>query len=215
MDQRNPESPDGDPYEFILNPQKSSKPKPFKGLGGGNRFVVTIVMIVGGVLLFMIVITVLLNALAPKKISKEEFTGLVQTQHELIRVANQGTVGATRQTIKNLATTVEFTMMTQEKQTIELLGKNGVKVGEKQLALKQNAETDKKFASAKATSTFDAAFTQVMEDSLNSYATTLKQMTALAPSTTQRDQLSDYYKQTQQLISQIPYTQTENATPTQ
>lgn len=212
MDQQNPDSPGGDPYEFILNPQKSSKPKALKGLGG-NRFILTIIMVVAGALLFMIIVTVILNALAPEKISKEQYAGLVQTQHELIRVANQGTASATRQTIKNLATTVEFTMMTQEKKTLELLGKNGVKMGEKELALKQNAETDQKFTSAKATSTFDTTFTQVLEDNLDSYATTLKQMTTLAQTTTERDQLSDYYQQTQRLISQIPYTQTDTPTP--
>lgn len=209
MDQQYSDGSPGNPYEFILNPDKPQKPKPLKSMGG-NRFILTIVALVGGVLLLMIVVTVLLNALAPKKINKEELIGLTQTQQELIRISNQGGSGATRQTTRNLATTVEYTMLTQQKETLKLLGQNGVKVGPKELALKQNAQTDQKFTSAKATSTFDPTFTDIIESELTTYSATLKALFAKATTQKERDWLGDYYQQTQQLISQVPYTQAED-----
>jgi hypothetical protein len=200
------------PYEFILNPDKPKKPV-LKGLGGGNHFILTIVALVGGVLLLMIVATVLLNALGPKKISKQELTGLAQSQQELIRISHQGGTDAVRQTTRNLATTTEYTLLTQQKETLKLLAKNGAKIGGKELALKQNAQTDQKLASAKTTSTFDDTFTTVTEQQLTAYASMLKSLSAKAKTQTERDRLGGYYQQTQQLISQVPYTQSETVVP--
>lgn len=201
-----PGSPQGNPYDFILNPAPPPKSKKLGSIGG-NKFLLTIVMLVGGAFLLMIIVALLLNALAPKKINEAELIGLAQSQQELIRVSTQGARGAVQQTTKDLATTVEYTMLTQEKQTLTVLTRNGTKVGDKQLTLKQKAETDQKLATAKSTSTFDTTFTGLLEDSLNDYANELKQLSALGGSTAERNRLADYYQQTQLLLSRIPYAQ--------
>jgi len=207
MDPNNqyPGSPQGNPYEFILNPQQQPK----KNIGGkfGNRFILTLSLIIGGTFILMIIVAVLLNALAPAKISKEDLISLAQTQNEIHRVSAQATSSATQQVTKNLATTIEYTMVTQRKQTIDVLAKNKVEVGAKELSLKQNATTDQKFATAKATSTFDQTFTEIIQDELTGYANTLKDLSSKSASQSERDRMSDYYRQVQQLISQIPYTQ--------
>jgi hypothetical protein len=98
-------------------------------------------------------------------------------------------------------------MVTQQKQTLDVLAENGVEVGEKELALKQNATTDQKFTTAKVTSTFDKTFTEVIQAELDNYAATLKNFSTISATRSERDRMSDYYRQVQQLISQVPYTQ--------
>jgi len=202
--QQYPGSSQGNPYEFILNPNKPAKAKAF---GPKNRLPVILGLIAGAVLLVVIVLSVILSAIAPKKIDTATLVGLAQTQQELIRISSQAATSAVQQSTLNLASTVEFTMTTQQQQTEDVLSKNGVKVDTKQLALKQNATTDQKFASAKSTSTFDEVYTEIIQTQLNSYASTLKGLTTISASQSERDRMSDYYRQTQLLISQIPYTQ--------
>lgn len=207
MDPNNqyPSSPQGNPYEFILNPNQAPKKK----IGGkfGNHFVLTIAAIVGGALILMIILSFVINALSPAKISKEDEIALAQTQTELLRISRQASSDAVQQVTKNLATTVEYTMVTQQKQTIDVLAKIKVKVNNKELALKQNATTDQKFATAKATSTFDQTYTEIIQTELTNYANTLKALSAKSASQSERDRMNDYYRQVQQLISQIPYAQ--------
>lgn len=190
-------SPGGNPYEFILNPEPPKRKK----LLGGNKLLKLLIFIIGGVVAFMIIVTILLNVLAPEKIGKAEFTSLAQTQNELIRVADQGSRDSRQQITKNLATTMQYTMITQQKLTLLKVGK----VGKKELSLKQNAATDQKLASAKQTSTFDDAFTKIAEESLNSYANEVKVLFDKAKTDADRELMSDFYKQAQLLIAQIPY----------
>ncbi|MET1033061.1 MAG: hypothetical protein ABWX94_01015, partial [Candidatus Saccharimonadales bacterium] len=150
-----------------------------------------------------IVVTLLLNALAPKKIDRPQRMALAQTQTELIRVADQGSKDARQQVTKNLATTIQYTMTTQQKRIVDPLGK----VSKKELSLKQKAATDQQLASSKQTSTFDTTFTKIIEEELNAYALELKGLFDLASNDKERDLMSDLYKQTQLLIAQIPYTQ--------
>jgi len=201
QNQGGPQPPQGNPYEFILNPD-ANKPKRRLGFGK-NKLVFTLVFIVGGALLLMLLVTLLLNALAPKKIGKSELMGLAQTQNELIRISAQGSKDARQQVTKNLATTVQYTMTTQQKKTTSTLGK----VGKKELALKQKATSDQQLKSAKQTSTYDPAFTKLIEGELTSYANEVKTLFDLASNDKDRDLMSSFYEQTQLLIAQVPYTQ--------
>jgi hypothetical protein len=194
----------GSPYEFIMNP--GEKPKKKFGFGGGN-FAMTIGLIVGGALLFMIILTLILNAFGGSKVGTADLITLAQTQNELVRVSDQGARTGVQQVTKNLGVTIQYTMDTQQKQVLSYLAANGTEVDPKDLKLKQNASTDQQLASAKTTSTFDLVFSQIMQTELDSYANDLKQLHARAATKTERDMMSKYYEQTQLLISQIPYTQ--------
>lgn len=195
--------PQGNPYDFIMNPQKPPKKK--FSLGGGN-FAVTIGVIVGGAFLFMIILAIILNSLSGGSSSKASLIGLAQTENELARVSQQAATSATQQTTKNLAVTIQLTMLTQQKRALTLLANNGTNVGEKDLALKQNAQTDQQLASAKTTSTFDLTYSQLIQDQLEAYANELKTLHNKTASKAESDLTSSFYEQTQLLISQIPYT---------
>jgi hypothetical protein len=207
MDQQPPyQPPIGNSYDFIMNPQQPPKPKKI-GLGGNSHFGLTIAFILGGAVLFMVVLAVIINIFSGGTSNKTSLISLAQTQNELIRVAGQGTKSAVQQTTKNLSVTVQYSVSTQQKQTLAYLANHGTAVGSKDLTLKQNASTDQQFATAKVTSTFDSVFTQIMQDGLTSYAGNLKQLYNTTTNTTVKELTSTYYEQTQLLISQIPYTQ--------
>jgi hypothetical protein len=194
----------GSPYEFILNPQQAPKKK--IGLGG-NNFALTLAIIVGGAFVFMIILAMILNAFGSKTLSKDDLISLAQTQNELVRVSQAAAATANQQTTKNLAVTIQLSMITEQKRSVDFLAKNGVKVDEKQLALKQNAQTDQQLASAKTTSTFDLVLSQLMQTELENYSRDLKTLNGKAANKTESDLTSDFYSQTQLLIAQIPYTQ--------
>jgi hypothetical protein len=201
----------GNPYDFILNPDQPKKQR--KMLGGGNSFIRTIIFIVAGTITLLIVAAIIINALAPKKVTDKDLISLAQTQAEMMRISNQAGTQAKQQTTRNLASTVQYTMATQQKQTVDKLAAMGVKVQAKQLALKQDATTDQKFTTAKATSTYDQTYTEIIQEQLTAYANTLKSLNDIA-SASERDRLSDYYQQTQLLISQVPYAQERIESPT-
>lgn len=194
----------GSPYEFILNPSKPPKKK--MGLGG-NNFAMTLGLIIGGAFIFMIILSVLLNAVGGKTLSKGDLIALAQSENELVRVSQSATASATQQTTKNLAVTIQLSMLSQQQKTVNFLAQNGVKVDQKELGLKQNAQTDQQLSSAKTTSTFDLVFSQIMQDELDTYAKNLKVLNSRAANQTESDLTSTFYTQTQLLISQIPYTQ--------
>lgn len=200
------QNPSGNPYDFILNPEKPKKTHKF-GFGGNNLFK-TIAFILGGTFILMLIATIAINLLAPKTLKKEDVIGLAQTQQELIRVSNEATGSAVQQTTKNLAATVQYTITTQQQATLKVLLAKGVNVEKKQLELKQNADTDQQLTTATSTSTFDTVFTQIIENQLNSYASNLKQLyEQTGADKTEKDLFAKQHTEVQLLISQIPYTQ--------
>jgi hypothetical protein len=162
----------------------------------------------GGVVILVIFLAVIVNLLSSGKSSvTEDLVSITQIQNEIIRISHQGTSDSVQQTTKNLAVTAEYAVMTQQKETIAYLAKYGRTLAEKEAGLKQNAQTDQQFALAKSTSTFDLVFSQVMQNSLTDYATSLKRVFTHTTNADTKALLSDYYSQTQLLISQIPYAQ--------
>jgi len=197
--------PVGNSYDFIMNPQKPPKQRKF-GIGRNSSLGMLLGLIVGGAVLFMIVVAVVLSMFSSNS-AGVSLTGIAQTQNELIRVADQGVRGSVRQTTKNLAVTIQYGLTTQQKQTIAYMARTGVSIAEKELALKQNATTDQRLASAKTTSTFDSVFAEIMQEQLTAYADSVRQLHNTTTNKTEKELLGTYYEQTQLLISQIPYTQ--------
>ena len=201
--QQYPGSPQGNPYDFILNPTQPPKRKLVK-----DAFLIKIVVILVSVFLVMVVAAILLNVYGPKQIGAGELTSLAQTQTELARISQQAGTQARQQTTRNLAATVQYTMLTQQKQTLSLLKKRGKDINDKELALKQNATTDQQLKAAKTTSTFDKTYTTIVETELKTYAEHLRSLSAnQSARKADRDQINDYYRQVQDLLGQVPYTQ--------
>ena len=184
-----------------------SRQKKKFGIGGLDPLVVKIIFILGIAFAVIVVMAIVVNLAAPKRLGNADLISLAQTQQEIIRVADAGNAGAVRQTTKNLAITTEYTLRTQQAALLDTLAKQGVKVKDKELGLKQDASTDLKLKEAQQTSTYDTTFSQIIEDELRSYANNVSALHDRTASESQRDFLSTNFTQAQLLISQVPYTQ--------
>jgi hypothetical protein len=193
--------PHQNPYDFIMNPGKP--PKKRLGL---DPFVTKIFLGLGVLFGLMVLIAVFLSLTASKSTSTADLVALAQTQQEIIRVANQGSVGAVQQVTKNLAITTEFTLKTQQADLLDYLGKQGREVKDAELDLKQNATTDLDLKDAKETSTFDITFSQILEEELRNYANTANRLFNNTANEKQQTFLSKYYSEAQDLITQVPFT---------
>lgn len=177
-------------------------------LGGGN-LPVTLGIIVGAATILIILIVLFSSLLSGGNSSKSNLISLAQTQTEIMRVSDKGQAGSRSQTVKNLAVTINMSVSSQQHEIIGVLGKNGVKLDEKDLKLKQNGQTDQRLTAAKNTNTFDKEFTQVMQESLEAYANSLRQANGAAKSRTEQELTKKYITQTELLIAQIPYSNPE------
>lgn len=198
----NPQYPDQNPYDFIMNPQAPQKPK--KSLFGGNSFITKLVLIIGSVIVFMITTAVILNITTSDKIDTGDLQTLAQTQQEVIRVATNGMTNSRNQDNRNLATSVAMSVGTQQQQLISYLETQGIKVSAKDLALKEDAARTTQLTNAQQTSTYDVVFPQVMQTLLNDYAKELQTIYNGMSNQNARNLLKTDYDQTQLLLQQVP-----------
>jgi hypothetical protein len=197
------------PYDFIVNPAPKPKRSLFR-LPMHDPFIRKIVLIAGGAISILIVLIVVVAVLGGGKSSTDTLLGLAQTEQELTRIATAGATGGVQQNTKNMATTTQVTIQSHQQQVLALLNKRGLKkVSTKQLSLKQDASTDQQLTVARQTSTFDLVFSQIMQRQLQSYATTVKQLATTSAKASEQELFSDFYEQTQLLISQITPAQSQ------
>ena len=201
----NPQYPEQNPYDFIMNPNQQ-QPKRAVDLNGKNGFFLKIGLIVGGVIILMIGITIAMNMLTGSKTNTDDLKLLAQTQQEIIRVSTsaQNGTGIRDQALKNFAANTQLTLATQQAQLVSYLEQNGAKMNNKQLALKKDDQTDATLAQARATSTYDIAFKQVIKSSLSTYASEIQTNYNNASAADVRTYLKKSYDQTQLLIQQLP-----------
>ena len=210
--------PDHNPYDFIMNsgaPQPK-RPIPLKvPAGGKNGFIVKIALIVGGAIILLIAILIGSSLLSSDDTNTTDLTALAQTQSEIIRVATQGAQNGRDQATKNFAVNTNLSVSTQQLRIVNYLATKGTKLKSKELGLKESDTTTKQLAQAKATSTFDAAFLQIMQTSLDSYSSDLQKYYESSSSSAVKKLLKADYEQTQLLRSQIPSSTGSSSTTVQ
>ena len=123
--------------------------------------------------------------------SSAQLTDIAEQQTEIARVADIGVQKATSTATKNLAHTTKLSMISGQQQTVALLKKQGHKVSSKQLAIKQNSTTDQQLNDAAANNNFDATFTKLLTDELNSYRQSLSTTYKASNSSSERALLLD------------------------
>ncbi len=211
--------PEQSPYDFIMNPNTPPQKSPLAlkvDPNSKNGFLVKIGLIVGGVIVFMIIVSVVVNMLTSDKTNTTDITALAQTQTEIVRVASKATAGtATNQGVRNFAMNTSLTVSTQQQKTIALLATKHVKLNTKKLALKKDETVDTQLIAASSSSTFDSVFAQIMQKQLNSYTDDLQTYYKNATSTEIKQLLQQDYNQTQLLKAQLPSNVTSTGTSVQ
>lgn len=163
-------TPQQDPYEFIMNPQK-----PAKGplLGGSFKLkillivIVTIIFIIGGVILGNILG-------AEKKAQQERLIEIAQTQTEIIRLATLAENKANGSDLKALNLISKLSVQSSSNEIDNVLKKNKVKVNSKILSKKKNAKNDEMLTQASSTSSFDSVYKKLLIEQISEYQNQLK-----------------------------------------
>lgn len=209
---------DNNPYDFIMNPGTPA-PKnrvPLPGANSKNAFLFKIGFIVGGVIILMIILAIVVNLLSSGKSSTEEFRSLAQTQQEVLRISEEGNRDARAQSVKNAAKNINLSVTTQQLKTLDYLAARDVKMKDKELALKADAEATKKLEAANQTSTFDSVFLQIMRQTLETYGNELVTLYNSSSNSEAKKILKEDVEQTRLLLEQLPTSavQTPGATTT-
>lgn len=157
------------PYEFILNPDASHHKAPV-----GNSLVGRMLAIVGVVVALTIIGAVAYKLFLPKDNSTQQITAIAQEQQELVRVASFVASHAGSTNLVNFAVNTQMSVSTNQQAAIAYAATRGVKLESKVLILKQDAATDKLFASAISTNTFDTTAAQTLNTQLSTYQANLK-----------------------------------------
>lgn len=181
-------------------------PKQPKASGGGisqNPFVMKLLFLAGGAVVFMIVAGFAINIFYGDKTNIQGIVSLTQQQQEIIRISGKIT-DSTSQATKNAAISTQATITTHQAEWILFLGQRDRKVPAKELSMKQNLATDRRLSQATATSTFDIAFKQVMRAQLEEYAAALKAAHAKASGQKEKALLAEDYNEVQILLEQWP-----------
>lgn len=197
-----PPPPASNPYDFITTGGKP--PKSGRLPSTSNPFVAKLIVLVGGAVVVMIVVTLVVNLLFGSKTNLNDLVSLAQTEQEIARVTNQTQQTATDQTVAGAAISTRLTLLTQQQGVLTYLSTHRHKVGAKDLGLKKNITTDKRLVQAQATSTFDIVFTQIMRGQLQDYATSLQTASDSSSSKMVKTFLTTDYNQVQMLLKQWP-----------
>jgi hypothetical protein len=189
------------PYEFIVNPNKPLK-KP--GLFQGNDFLRRIILMVGGLVIVVILVTVVLNLLVPTKNISGSLISITQSQQEIIRVAAIGSNQASSSNLRNFATTVQVSIGTSQSSILGYLAQFKKVPDAKLLVLGYSKSTDQTLASATATSTFDTAFQQILVSDLSDYTQKVVSTYKTTTNTTTKALLQKNFDTAKLLLSATP-----------
>ncbi|MGZ6005072.1 MAG: hypothetical protein ACXWLH_02880, partial [Candidatus Saccharimonadales bacterium] len=169
-------------------------------LGGGSKTRRILIVVAGIIFILVIVIVLFSSVFKSSGGAVVQLTDLAQQQSEIARVADIGVQKAVSSATKNFAHTTKLTMLSSQNDTLAVLKKSGHKISDKQLALKTNSATDQQLDAASANSTFDATFTKLITDELNSYRTSLQSDYRLATSTNEKVLLQDSFNSVSLLL---------------
>lgn len=209
----NPQYPEQNPYDFIMNPNQPAPKRPLD-ISGKNGFALKIGMIVGALIIIMIAASLLINLFTGNRTNTADLQALAQSQQEIIRVAQvaNGGSGLRDQSLKNFATNTQLTVATQQTALLAYLTKHDAKMSPKTLGLKKDDQTDKQLAQARATSTYDIAFQQIAARQLANYSNELQTNFNNATEKDVRSYLQESYQNVQLLRAQMP-TPSNTTTP--
>jgi hypothetical protein len=207
LNQPIPPTPAGgeSPYDFILSGNHKPSKKLLSNRGNSKRQRLLIAVLGGLGLLFVIAVIVAL-LVSGNDSTKKNFTGLVQTQTEIIRITTLGNQKATSSSAQHFSEMVGLVMTSSEQQTNSYLSKHGTKLKSKELALGKNAGTDKALAAAAAAGTYDNELITILERSLANYQANVSDLYKTTSSATQKKLLQNLYDQATTLIKNQPAT---------
>lgn len=161
-------------YDFIMNPG-SNKPGKRPLLPAGNSMKQRIMVVAGGAIILLIIVFVVIALFSSAgNAGKAELTKAAQQQAEIIRISKLGIDKAHASPAKNLATTTNVSMQSDQVILLAALKKQGIKLSPAELAGGKNAKTDATLTAAEQANRFDESFIQTTQTLLAEYQKALK-----------------------------------------
>lgn len=195
-----PEQP-ANPYEFITSAGGNPPKKPL--LPGGGSKAQRLLVVAGGAFVLVIIAVIAINTILGSGNNTAGMISIAAQQNELVRVAGIGMQQAQATTTQNFAVTTDSSITSAQQQLLAYLQQHGTKVNPKQLTLTESAATNTQLNNAISTSSFDSAFTPIMQNDLKNYEVTLKQQYIQTKSTSERQLLSNDYDDALLLLDQL------------
>lgn len=198
--------PQSNQYDFILNPTKSSR----KSMLPGNNGMLMRLFVVLGLIVLIIIVFIIGSSLFSGSSNVPKLTIVAQQQTEVIRIANlESSIAPSQASQQNRDFTESclLSVTSAQQNLTTFLSKHGVKLGTKVLGLAKNTQTDTTLTNAAAASTFNTAYTNVMQNQLGLYETALKAAYTNTKNTTEKTFLAKDYADAQLLLKQLTGTQ--------
>lgn len=192
-------APGGNPYEFIINPQKPQR----KVAIAGNSTMQRVFIVVGGLAVLIILAVVISSVLSSG--SKEKTQGLLTTaqdQAEIARIAGDASLHATTLPVQNLAQNVQASITSDNTALVQYMAKNGQKVSPQMLAAKRSKTVDASLASAQENNTYDSTFKDILQTELTQYLRALTTAYKTNPGVKGKALLNQQYDAAKLLLAQ-------------
>ncbi|HTE21445.1 MAG TPA: hypothetical protein VK674_00200 [Candidatus Limnocylindria bacterium] len=198
--------PDTDQYGFIMNPGTG---QPRKSLLPGRGFLnlprkQLILLVVGAAIVLAILVTIVLSLLGGGPTNEDQLVGVVQRQHELIRVSDIALKEARGTQARNLAMTTKLSLHSDEVSLVAALKRQDVKIGSKQLGAGKDQETDNKLTQAIQNNRFDEVYLEFIQSALADYQRNLNTVYKTTTSTSLKETLKVQYQNASLIIGAEP-----------
>lgn len=182
---------DHNPYQFIVDTDHTKKrPRLPAGNSKQSRIVIVLAGLFALLVVGLVVVALISNA---ANAGKADLMKVAQQQAELVRVSKLGIDRAKSTSAKNLATTVNLSLQSDQATLVASLKSAGVKVSAKDLALGKNPKTDTALTTAEQSNKFDEVFTETIQAQLVDYQRSLKTAHDKASSKKLKQTLSDQF----------------------
>lgn len=152
-------------FDFIMNPQQQGK----KSLLPSDPKTKLIYMVIGGGVGLVLLLFLIFGIFGGGGDPVDSLVDVAQQQNEIIRVSELASRDASGTQAQKLSAMVLSVVLTDQKNTVSYMSKNGKKVSAKDLALKQNKEADSQLSAAKQNGRFDEEYTQITLKYLQTY----------------------------------------------
>jgi hypothetical protein len=190
------------PYDFIINPAAPAKAASFKLPGTNNSKLMRVVMLAGGLLILIILISII-KSLIFKGPDFTGYIGVAQDQQELIHLF---TSSAATQTLsasdQNLAATAEVSLTSNQTRLITYLSNNHQKINAKTLDLKLSSSLDTQLANAQTADTYQTTYQSIIQSELSDYLSDLTKTYNSTKGVKGRTLLKTFYAQGSLLLEQ-------------
>lgn len=152
-------------YDFIFNTNQQPNRR------NNNQSMATRILVVVGIAFVVIILlgVVFRMVASNPSFDKSAMLAVAQQQTEILRLLEAGDDNSVLQSNKNFTVTAELAINSDQKALFTYLAERNYQPNPKELILRQDATASSQLEGAASTSTFDAAYEQVMETALKTY----------------------------------------------